>query len=80
MIRVGHLRKSMREQMNLAVVNILPLPALDGGYLALMLVEALRGGRKLSRDVEQRVVFSGLLLLASTSLVLVLRDTVDLLE
>jgi hypothetical protein len=25
------------------VVNALPLPALDGGYLALLLIEALRG-------------------------------------
>lgn len=30
--------------INLAVVNALPLPALDGGYMALLLAEALRGG------------------------------------
>lgn len=29
--------------INLAVVNALPLPALDGGFLALLLAEAIRG-------------------------------------
>ena len=29
--------------INLAVVNALPLPALDGGYMALLLAEAVRG-------------------------------------
>ena len=35
--------------INLAVVNILPLPALDGGFLFLIAVEALRGGRNSRR-------------------------------
>ena len=29
--------------INLAVVNALPLPALDGGFLALLVYEAVRG-------------------------------------
>lgn len=29
--------------INLAVVNALPLPALDGGFLALLVAEAVRG-------------------------------------
>jgi len=33
--------------INLAVVNALPLPALDGGFLALLLAEAIRGRNKL---------------------------------
>jgi len=39
--------------INLAVVNTLPLPALDGGYLVLLAVEALRGGKKLPENFEQ---------------------------
>lgn len=35
--------------INLAVVNALPLPALDGGFLALLLAEAVRG-MPLSQD------------------------------
>jgi RIP metalloprotease RseP len=29
--------------INLAIINILPLPALDGGQLAFLLIEGLRG-------------------------------------
>ena len=29
--------------INLGVVNLLPFPALDGGYLVLLIIEALRG-------------------------------------
>jgi len=60
---------------NLAVINLLPLPALDGGYLAFVLLEVVRGGKKLERKLEQRIMASGLVLLASTSLLLVARDT-----
>lgn len=35
--------------LNLAVVNILPIPALDGGRLAMIFVEALVGRKKLQR-------------------------------
>ncbi len=38
--------------INLAIVNLLPLPALDGGYLLLLAVEALRG-KKLPDKLEQ---------------------------
>lgn len=38
--------------INLAVVNTLPLPALDGGYLLLLVIEGLRG-KKLPEKVEQ---------------------------
>eukprot|EP00850_Spirogloea_muscicola_P007443 SM000037S13578 [mRNA] locus=s37:854620:857158:+ [translate_table: standard] len=64
--------------INLAVVNILPLPALDGGYLALILLEALRGGKKLPNGVEQGIVTSGFLLLLAVGVVLMVRDTINL--
>lgn len=64
--------------LNLAVVNLLPLPALDGGYLFLMLVEALRGGEKIPKEVEQAVMTSGLLILTSFSIWLLIRDAIGL--
>ncbi|GMH42830.1 hypothetical protein BSKO_10749 [Bryopsis sp. KO-2023] len=64
--------------MNLAVVNVLPLPALDGGYLALLILEALRGGKKLPEKVEQGVMASGLVFLMAVGIGLVVRDTVNL--
>ena len=64
--------------INLAVVNILPLPALDGGFLLLILIEAARGGKKLPTEVEQSITASGVLLLLGSGMFLILRDTLNL--
>jgi regulator of sigma E protease len=42
--------------VNLAVLNLLPIPVLDGGHLIFLAIEALRGGKPL--PVEQRLRFS----------------------
>jgi regulator of sigma E protease len=42
--------------VNLAILNLLPIPVLDGGHLLFLAIEALRGGRPLS--VEQRLRWS----------------------
>ncbi|KAK3445917.1 hypothetical protein EUGRSUZ_A01121 [Eucalyptus grandis] len=64
--------------INLAVINLLPLPALDGGTLALILVEAARGGRKLPLEVEQRIMSSGIVFVIFIGLFLIVRDTLNL--
>lgn len=64
--------------LNLAAINLLPLPALDGGSLALLLVEAARGGRKIPREVEQRIMSSGILVVLMLGLFLIVRDTLNL--
>jgi RIP metalloprotease RseP len=64
--------------LNLALVNTLPLPALDGGYLFLLLLEGLRG-KKLPEELEQGVMTSGLLLLMVLGVGLVIKDTINLL-
>ena len=64
--------------INLAVVNILPLPALDGGFLLLIIIESLRGGKKLPTEVEQSITASGVLLLLGSGMFLILRDTLNL--
>lgn len=63
--------------LNLAAINLLPLPALDGGTLALLLVEAARG-QKLPREVEQRITSSGVLVVLMLGLILIVRDTLNL--
>jgi membrane-associated protease RseP (regulator of RpoE activity) len=60
------------------VVNTLPLPGLDGGYLALIALEALRGGKKLPHGVEQGIMSSGVLLLLALGVMLIVRDTINL--
>jgi regulator of sigma E protease len=42
--------------VNLAILNLLPIPVLDGGHLVFLGIEAVRGGRALS--VEQRLKWS----------------------
>ncbi|CAN0914486.1 Membrane metalloprotease ARASP, chloroplastic [Linum grandiflorum] len=64
--------------LNLAVINLLPLPALDGGSLALILIEAARGGRKLPKELEQRIMSSGITVVLLLGLFLIIRDTLNL--
>lgn len=47
--------------------------------MALLLLEALRGGKKLPPGLEQGVMNSGLLLLTMLGIGLVVRDTINLL-
>lgn len=48
--------------VNLAIVNLLPIPALDGGHLLFMLIEKLRG-RKLAESFQQKAIQAGFMLL-----------------
>ena len=63
--------------INLAVLNALPLPLLDGGQLVMLLVEGVRG-RPLPERFQLAVMQSGLLLLLGLSVVLIVRDTTQL--
>ena len=47
---------------NLAVFNILPLPALDGGHVVFTTIEAIRG-KPVNRNVEATIHFVGLIIL-----------------
>lgn len=58
---------------------MLPLPALDGGYLVLLALEAVRGGKKLPQEVEKGFMASGFLLLTAMGMGLVVRDTINLI-
>jgi regulator of sigma E protease len=49
--------------INLGIVNILPLPALDGGRIAFVVLEMIRGGRRISPRTEGLVHLVGFLLL-----------------
>jgi len=45
----------------LGIVNLLPIPVLDGGYLMIFTVEAIRR-RKLSPEAMARVQLAGLVI------------------
>ncbi len=63
--------------INLAVINILPLPALDGGQLAFLLVEGLRG-KPLPSKLQDGIMQTGLVLLLGLGVFLIVRDTANL--
>ena len=49
--------------INLAIINILPLPMLDGGRIMFVLLEILRGGRRISPEKEGLVHLAGFVLI-----------------
>ena len=63
--------------INLAIINILPLPALDGGQLAFLAVEGVTG-KPLPSKVQDGIMQTGLVLLLSLGIFLIVRDTVNL--
>ena len=60
--------------MNLAVLNILPLPMLDGGRVVFVLLEYLRGGRRVAPQREAMVHFVGLVAILTLAVVITYFD------
>jgi membrane-associated protease RseP (regulator of RpoE activity) len=63
--------------INLAVINILPLPALDGGQLVFLLFEGIFR-KPLPAVIQQGVMQTGLFLLLGLGVFLIARDTINL--
>jgi membrane-associated protease RseP (regulator of RpoE activity) len=63
--------------VNLAIINILPLPALDGGQLAFLLVEGLFG-KPLPSKLQDGIMQTGLVFLLGLGVFLIVRDTASL--
>ncbi len=64
--------------INLAVLNSLPLPLLDGGQLVFTLIEGFRG-KPVPSKVQIAVTQSSFFLLVGLSVLLIIRDTSQLL-
>ncbi|HEY7035017.1 MAG TPA: RIP metalloprotease RseP [Thermomicrobiales bacterium] len=60
--------------LNLALLNLLPLPALDGGRLLFVVIEVLRGGRKIAPEKEGLVHFAGIVVLIGLMFVISFSD------
>ena len=63
----------------IGVMNILPLPALDGGRIAFVFIEWIRKGKKISPRVEGMVHFAGFILLIGLMLVVTYQDIVRII-
>ena len=58
---------------NLGVMNLLPFPALDGGRLVFLLLEAVRR-KPVNREIEGMIHFAGLMLLMVLMVVVMYHD------
>ncbi|MFD2169850.1 RIP metalloprotease RseP [Tumebacillus lipolyticus] len=60
--------------VNLAVLNILPFPALDGGRLVFLLIEWVRRGKRIPVEREASINFIGILFLLTLMVVVTFKD------
>ena len=63
--------------VNLGIMNLLPIPALDGGRLVFLIIEAIRG-KRVSPDKEGMVHFAGFALLMVLMVVVMFNDIMKL--
>lgn len=66
--------------MNLAIVNILPLPALDGGRIAFVFLEVVRRGKRVSPRTEGLIHYIGFVMLIALILVISYYDIVRVIR
>ena len=60
--------------INLAIINLIPFPALDGGRIAFVLVEIVRGGRRLAPEKERFVHAAGFAMLIAAIVMISVND------
>ena len=66
--------------VNLGVFNLLPFPALDGGKLFLILIELIRGGKKISPEKEGIISLVGFAVLIALAVVIAGKDIIALIK
>lgn len=64
--------------LNLGILNLLPIPALDGGRLVMLAIEAIRGGKKLDPNKEAAIHMAGFALLMAFMVFITYKDIVRL--
>jgi regulator of sigma E protease len=65
--------------INLAIINIFPLPALDGGRIAFVVLEWIRRGKRISPKTEGLVHFIGFALLIAAMVAITYQDIVRII-
>lgn len=64
--------------LNIGIMNLLPLPALDGWRILMLIVEAIRGGKKIPAKIEGYINGVGLVLLLGFMLFITYKDIIRL--
>jgi regulator of sigma E protease len=66
--------------MNLAIFNLLPIPMLDGGRIFFVLLEAVRGGKRIPPEREGMVHLVGFALLMTFVVVVSINDILRIIS
>ena len=78
MVWMNMLNLAILLSANLGVMNLLPLPALDGGRLVFLILEVIFR-RPVNRQVEGMIHFAGLMLLMLLMIVVMYNDVMRIL-
>ncbi len=73
------LRQLVLISASLGIMNLLPIPAMDGGRLVFMLIEVVRG-KPISQEKEGLIHFIGLILLFGLIILLTFNDITNLIR
>lgn len=60
--------------LNLAIINLLPIPALDGGRIVFVLLELIRGGRRIPSSLEKLIHATGFAVVIGLVIVVSIKD------
>ncbi|MFC1974742.1 RIP metalloprotease, partial [Chloroflexota bacterium] len=66
--------------INLAIINIFPLPALDGGRIVFVLLEWVRRGKRVSPKTEGKIHLIGFALLMAAILIITYQDILRIIS
>lgn len=66
--------------INLGIMNILPLPALDGGRAAFLIAEAIRGKKVLKMELENLIHWIGFFILIALVVLITYNDIMRLIR
>lgn len=76
-VLISMLNMAILLSANIGVMNLLPIPALDGGRLVFLIIEAIRG-KRINPDKEAMVHFVGLMALMALMVVVMYNDITNL--
>jgi regulator of sigma E protease len=77
---VGFLRWSALISLNLFLINLLPIPALDGSHIVFSLIEIARRGKKVPPDKEAMVHAFGFVVLMGLMVLITISDVANWLR
>ncbi len=65
--------------VNLGILNLLPIPALDGGRIVFLIIEAVRR-KRLPDNIEAKIHYVGIVLLMLLMIVVTCKDVINLFK